>query len=148
MTSIVRTRAYESGSRYYTHPDWFLYLLADLCALQEKNGPSKSRADLSELKTLLKLRLAEREGSSRWCDAWSAALRMAAGQALGMANNWRDLEILVRAQQVDGSWGLDSWVFRFGHGIKVGNTGMVTAMAVKALKGAGPKAVGDAKKRI
>lgn len=137
--------------RYYYHPDWFFFYLAELCSnhcpeINHVNGNGNSNGngvcntanhhpELLELRSILKERLRERMGgrAGEFVDSWSAALRLSASQALGLENH-EDAEILRRTQQSDGSWSKDSWIYRYGNGILFGNAGLVTALAVRGLR--------------
>lgn len=130
--------------RYYYHPDWFFFYLAELCAKHcpethvngnGVNGAENKHPELVELRTILKERLLERMGgrNGEFIDSWSAALRLSASQALGLENH-EDAEILRKTQQSDGSWSKDSWIYRYGNGILFGNAGLVTALAVRGLR--------------
>ena len=131
--------------RYYYHPDWFFFYLAELCSKHcpETNGVNGNDAgsaathhpELVELLSILRERLRERMGgrAGEFVDSWSAALRLSASQALGLENQ-EDVDILRRTQQSDGSWSKDSWIYRYGNGILFGNAGLVTALAVRGLK--------------
>lgn len=141
MCRILAHRAYTTGTRYYFQPDWFFFYLSDLCA---RHANSTAGPPLGELRRLLTLRLRERMGCAKWSDPFSAAMRVVAAQNLGLENP-RDLEILVATQQVDGSWSKDPWVYRYGNsGILFGNGGLVTAMALRALRAAPKCAVKEA----
>jgi hypothetical protein len=137
--------------RYYYHPDWFFFYLAELCSKHcpgtdhingnvngNGNGvgsSAKYHPELVELRSILKERLRERIGgrAGEFVDSWSAALRLSASQALGLENE-EDAEILRRTQQSDGSWSKDSWIYRYGNGILFGNAGLVTALTIRGLK--------------
>lgn len=123
MKDILRTRAFEHGSRYYYHPEWILYYLADLCS-------KHSDPELADLRSLVCTRLQERVGFEQ-NDAFTAALRLIAANRLGV-HNPRDRDILFELQQVDGTW--DGWIYSFGSSKNYfGSKGMVTAFAVHAL---------------
>lgn len=157
MCEAVRQRAYEYAMHYYTSPDWLFYYLSELCAAQ---GPADA-PELAELRGLLAERLAERFGyvggggratprvlpapaaegrplhDYDVIDHWGAALRAVSAHNLGLADP-RDLTLLRRAQQPDGAWGRNPWIYRYGHGLLFHNVGLCTAMAVRALQGARP----------
>ncbi|KAK6860636.1 hypothetical protein PG995_004272 [Apiospora arundinis] len=72
---------------------------------------------------------------TRWDnDALAASLRLIAAHNLGMECSPRDVETVTRAQQRDGSWSEEPWVFRYGSGVLLGNAGLVTACAVRGLE--------------
>lgn len=67
-------------------------------------------------------------------DTLGAALRALSAQAMGLPCAKRDLRVLLERQQVDGGWER-VWLFKYGkEDIQVGSRGVITAMAVKALK--------------
>jgi len=48
----------------------------------------------------------------------------------------KDLERLRASQGRDGSFGAENpWIYRYRNGMLIGNVGLVTAVAVRALKG-------------
>ncbi|KAK7999457.1 hypothetical protein PG990_012057 [Apiospora arundinis] len=133
MLALVQTRAYDFAMRYYMHPDWFFYYLSDLCLRHPRTD------ELADLRRLLRERLVERFGGGggkcRWDnDALAASLRLIAAHNLGMECSPRDVETVTRAQQRDGSWSEEPWVFRYGSGVLLGNAGLVTACAVRGLE--------------
>ncbi|KAH0428644.1 hypothetical protein CcaCcLH18_08910 [Colletotrichum camelliae] len=67
MEDMLRTGAFEHGTRYYHLPDFLLYYLSDLCAKHPHDE------ELNSLRDLIVWRLQERIGATR--DAPSAALR-------------------------------------------------------------------------
>ncbi|KAJ1335470.1 putative hydrolase of the HAD superfamily [Microdochium nivale] len=139
MCDIARTRAYELATQYYLHPDWFFYHLSELCTGQRGgNGDGDAAGlELEELHGLLRQRLPERFGSHEHNDSWSVAMRIVAAQNLGLLGEGaaaKDVETLRAAQQSDGSWSKHPWIYRYGHGVLIGNAGLVTAVAVRALK--------------
>lgn len=125
MEDMLRTGAYEHGTRYYQLPDWLLYYLSDLCA---KNPGARA---LRSLRDLLCWRPQERMGCTH--DVPSAALRLIASNNMHMTNG-QDRKILLDSQHVDGRW--EGYVYRFGSsGILFGSEGLTTALAVAALQG-------------
>lgn len=126
LEQMLRTRAYEHGTRYYHLPDWLFYYLGSLCH-DNRDEPS-----LGTLRRLTTHHLTERIGCSQ--DAPSAALRLLACQDLGIPNV-RDTRVLLEAQQADGNW--SGWVWRYGRSsMLVSNDGLTTALAVRALQNA------------
>ena len=123
MKDILRTHAFEHGTRYYQQPDWIFYYLADLCSRHFE-------PELTELRSLVYTRLQERMGFER-DNALAAAMRLIAANRLGL-NNPRDRDILLDLQQADGTW--DGWLYSFGQSKNyIGSKGVVTAFAVHAL---------------
>lgn len=181
MIAVARTRAYESATLYYLHPEWFFYYLSGLFAASDNDntddddgtdtaansidpcgsgGTGDQDQDqehhlllLTELRTILRARLAERFGDPDHSDPWSLALRLVAARNLGLfrrrtsfssshgtedqdARLERDIRKLRLSQARDGSFGAEKpWIYRYGHGLLVGNVGLVTAVAVRALRG-------------
>jgi len=177
MAAVARTRAYESATLYYLHPDWFFYHLSELFAISaplasdndygtnttdhidRRGSDGEGDQDLAELRTLLKTRLAERFGNPDHSDPWSLALRLVAARNLGFRCKTfssssssssssavlhgadeedglaRDLRKLRLSQERDGSFGAGQpWIYRYGHGVLIGNVGLITAVAVRALE--------------
>jgi hypothetical protein len=67
-------------------------------------------------------------------DVLGAALRTLSAQAMGAPYAKRDVRVLLESQQLDGGWNR-VWLFKYGkEDIKVGSRGVITAMAVKALR--------------
>ncbi|KAI9931085.1 hypothetical protein MW887_010742 [Aspergillus wentii] len=125
VLSILRHRAYLDGTRYYPSPDAFLYFLTRLVSVLN------NKALRSELLPLLKMRVNERIGAVG--DATSLAMRVHACKSLGIGNE-RDMEALKKAQLVDGGWPAGC-IYQFGSsGLKIGNRGLSTAFAVRAIQ--------------
>ena len=125
MEDMLRTGAFEHGTRYYQLPDYLLYYLSDLCA---KNPDAE---ELGSLEALIRQRLQERMGCTQ--DAPSAAFRLIASNRLRMCNT-KDRKILLDLQHVDGRW--TGYVYRYGSsGVLFGSDGLTTALAVAALQG-------------
>ncbi|KAH7205675.1 hypothetical protein BKA60DRAFT_611704 [Fusarium oxysporum] len=125
LCRVLETRAFLHGSRYYKIPDWFLYILSDLCARR----PSDEK--LQGMRDLLVECVEERMG----CDdnILGAAMRALSAQSLGLKNG-RDLKILLESQQVDGGWEL-AWLCSYAtKPLKIGSRGVVTAMAMDAIQ--------------
>ncbi|KAF5678230.1 hypothetical protein FCIRC_6513 [Fusarium circinatum] len=125
LCRVLETRAFLHGSRYYKIPDWFLYILSDLCARR----PSDEK--LQRMRDLLVECVEERMG----CDEniLGAAMRALSAQSLGLKND-RDLRILLESQQLDGGWEL-VWLWGYAtKPLKIGSRGVVTAMAMDAIQ--------------
>lgn len=124
LCRILKTRAYEIGSRYYCQPEWLLYYLADLCGRCDN-------PELDELAGLVKAEVGQRIGRDK--DIMAASLRAVSAQALGLDNS-EDVQTLLATQELDGGWGL-AWMVKYGSSsLKIGNRGVVTAMAVNAIR--------------
>jgi hypothetical protein len=122
---MLRTGAFEHGTRYYQLPDYLIYYISDLC------GKNPGVDELSELDRLVRLRLQERMGCTQ--DAPSAACRLLASNMLRIRNT-KDKKILLDSQHIDGRW--SGWIYRYGSsGVLFGSDGLSTALAVAALQG-------------
>ncbi|KAF5667087.1 hypothetical protein FHETE_5790 [Fusarium heterosporum] len=125
LCSLLETRAYVHGSRYYKIPDWFLYTLSDLCARRA------SDPRLQTMRVLLIECVYERMGCNT--NVLGAAMRALSAQSLGLQNK-RDLELLLERQQLDGGWEL-AWLYQYGStSLEIGSRGVVTAMAMNAIQ--------------
>ncbi|KAF4499439.1 hypothetical protein FAGAP_4370 [Fusarium agapanthi] len=125
LCRVLETRAFLHGSRYYKIPDWFTYILSDLCARR----PSDEK--LQRMRDLLVECVEERMG----CDdnILGAAMRALSAQSLGLKND-RHLRILLESQQLDGGWEL-VWLWSCAtKPLKIGSRGVVTAMAMDAIQ--------------
>lgn len=126
MEDMLRTGAFEHGTRYYHLPDFLLYYLSDLCV---KNPGAD---ELDSLRDLVCWRLKERMGSTH--DASSAAFRLIASNNMRLTNKL-DRGVLLDSQHSDGKW--MGYMYRYGFsGIMFGSEGLITALAVTALQGA------------
>lgn len=122
---VIKTEAYLLGTRYYENPDWLLFILSDVC------GKRPNDAALSEVRCLLTSQIQDRMGCDR--NIFGAALRSLAAQALGIVNN-KDIKTLLETQLIDGGWE-KQWLWKYGkEAVKLGSRGVVTAMAVRAIK--------------
>ncbi|XWW95444.1 hypothetical protein V2A60_003403 [Cordyceps javanica] len=95
LCRLLRSDAFVLGSRYYENPDWFLYILSDLCARRPTDQ------SLQELRDLLVEKVQNRTGCNR--DVLGAAMRLLSAQFLELGNA-ADLATLLDAQQIDGGW--------------------------------------------
>ncbi|KAK1633506.1 Haloacid dehalogenase-like hydrolase-domain-containing protein, partial [Colletotrichum phormii] len=126
MGDMLRTGAFEHGTRYYHLPDFLLYYLSELCSKYLDAN------ELDSLRDLLCRRLKERMGSTN--DASSVGLRLLASNNMRLANG-SDRRLLLDLQRSDGNW--MGYLYRYGFsGIIIGSEGAITALAVKALQGA------------
>ncbi|PKX91101.1 ankyrin [Aspergillus novofumigatus IBT 16806] len=78
MEDMLRTRAYEHGTRYYHLPDFFMYYLSDMSVHHREDQ------DLHALEVLLRQRLQERMGFTT--HAPSTALRLISSNSMEMSN--------------------------------------------------------------
>src|SRR5579862_8811959 len=121
---ILLHRAYLDGTRYYVTPESFLFFLARL--IHASPHPSLHQ----NLNPLLAARVQERIGAGG--DALALAMRIVACAHLGIRNEL-DLRALLPLQCEDGGWEL-CWFYQYPYqGGKVGNRGLTTALAIKAI---------------
>lgn len=121
VLNVLQHRAYLSGTRYYQTAESFLYLFSQLLPhLHNRNT----------LFPILRARILERAGAPG--DALVLAMRVLAGMAVGVRLD-REMAEMVLMQEEDGGWGA-CWVYKYGSsGIKIGNRGLSTAFALKAI---------------
>lgn len=123
--AILENRGYEDGTRYYTSGEPFLYFFARLLSRTEDETLRNHFGDM------LKERLTERIGSPG--DSLALAMRVIACSLFGLENKV-DIRRLFERQELDGSW-TDGWFYHYGMtGIQIGNIGLTTAFAVKAIE--------------
>ncbi|KAI5118895.1 hypothetical protein M0805_002811 [Coniferiporia weirii] len=130
VVSVLSTRAYLDGTRYYKSAEAFLYFFSRLLSL----GDTASNGTLRRAYAgLLEERLRERIGSPG--DALELAMRIVSCASVNVFDSV-DLERLRERQGLDGGWE-DGWFYRYGMtGIYVGNKGLTTAFAVRAIESA------------
>ena len=118
-------RTYIYGTRYYPSSDCCLGFFGRL--LQSSNDKAHLQATIGPL---LKSRLQERVGESG--SALDLAMRVLACDSLGIECSV-DRDTLLCLQCQDGGWE-SGWMYRYGStGVKIGNRGVTTALAVKAI---------------
>ncbi|KAJ5835981.1 HAD-superfamily hydrolase subfamily IA variant 3 [Penicillium robsamsonii] len=124
---ILLNRAYMNGTRYYTTPEWFLYYMNRLL--------SRSNDQILRVRfeDLLRTRVIERIGAEG--DALCLAMRLCVCNSLGIKNR-PDLETLAASQCKDGGWEPSLMYLIPGSSRRLGNRGVTTAFAVKALQSA------------
>jgi hypothetical protein len=122
---VLLNRAYLDGTRYYEHAECFLWCISRLLA----GSPD---ADLHALlEPLLKIRVQELIGSDG--DALQLAMRVVVCNSVGICDEI-DFRALLPYQCEDGSFET-GWIYKYGSsGLRIGNKGMTTAMAVKAIE--------------
>jgi hypothetical protein len=129
VCSILSKRSYLQGTRYYPSADCVLWAFGRLL----ESAPHDLELQ-TKLRPLLKECVRERVGQSG--DALELAVRINLCGALGLDCE-DDLQTLLRLQQPDGSWE-PGWMYRYGStGEMIGNKGLTTALALKAIKSAG-----------
>ncbi|KAG1751588.1 Haloacid dehalogenase-like hydrolase-domain-containing protein [Suillus paluster] len=121
---VLLHRAYVDGTRYYTTPECFLYFLGRLLEI------SNDVYLAAYLKPLLIERVQERIGAEG--DALALSMRLRLCAYLGLRNDV-DLRLLLPLQCEDGGWEI-GWIYKYGStGISIGNRGLTTSLAVKAI---------------
>ena len=126
VREVLLHRAYLYGTRYYAMPECFLYFLGRL--LETTNDTYLA----AYLKPLLIERVQERIGAEG--DALALSMRLCVCAYLGLRNDV-DLRTLLPLQCEDGGWEI-GWVYRYGvTGISIGNRGLTTSLAIKAILG-------------
>ena len=122
---VLLNRAYIEGTRYYESAECFLYSVSRLLA--SSNDPDLHLM----LKSLLADRVQERIGADG--DALALAMRILACAFLGIRNEI-DVRALLPLQCEDGGWEI-GYIYKYGSsGIRIGNRGLTTAFAVKAVQ--------------
>lgn len=122
---VLLYRTYLNGTRYYPSPDCCLGFFARL--LHSSRHDAHLQATLGNL---VRLRVQERVGEKG--SALDLAVRVIACDSLGVECT-ADRHALQGLQGHDGSWE-PGWMYRYGStGIRLGNRGVTTALAVKAL---------------
>ncbi len=118
-------REYLQGSHYYPSPDCCLFFFGRLLRSSDDEYLQ------SMLGSLLKERIQERVGQSG--NALDTAMRILVCKWLSL-DCGGDCHTLLTMQCEDGGWD-GGWMYRYGStGIKVGNRGVTTAMAIRALE--------------
>ena len=113
------------GTRYYPSPDCCLGFFGRLL----RSSTDEAHLQLT-IGPLLKSRVQERVGESG--NTLDLAMRVLACDSLGVECSV-DRHTLLRLQGQDGGWE-SGWMYRYGStGVKIGNRGVTTALAVKAI---------------
>ena len=122
--NVLLHRSYIGGTRYYPSEDGCLFFFGRL--LQSSNDIHLK----TTLGPVLKERTQERVGKTG--SALDLAMRILTCSALDL-NCDIDRRSLLNLQREDGSWEV-GWLYTYGKtGIKIGNHGVTTALAVKAI---------------
>lgn len=125
VRSMLVNRGYVDGSLEYYSAEPFLYFVS--CLIEANPGAPEVQALRVPLVAALRERVGRRE------DSFATAARVLACQVMGV---WADSDVgyLKELQDVDGGWET-GWVCRYGRSRKrIGNRGVVTAFAIKALE--------------
>ncbi|KAG1813726.1 HAD-like domain-containing protein [Suillus variegatus] len=124
IREVLLHRAYLDGTRYYATPECFLYFLGRLLEI------SSDVYLAVYIKPLLIERVRERIGADG--DALALSMRLRLCAYLGLHNDV-DLRTLLPLQCEDGGWEI-GWIYKYGSsGIRIGNRGLTTSLAVKAI---------------
>jgi hypothetical protein len=125
VLGVLAYRAYLDGTRYYETAECFLFFSARL--LRCARGDATLHARLAPL---LRERILERAGCPG--DALALAMRVLSGATVGLCME-RDLAALLPLQWEDGGWE-PGWIYKYGSsGLKIGNRGLTTALALNAI---------------
>ena len=123
IQSVLQARAYEHGTLYFANGDAFLYYLSRLLAV----SPSVRQ----RLGKLFVERVQERCGTGG--DALALGMRVLTAASVGVRASL-DYQRLLLAQEEDGSWPV-GWLYKYGStGMRIGNKGLTTAIAVAAIQ--------------
>lgn len=129
VCSVLSKRSYLQGTRYYPSADCCLGFFGRLL----ESAPNDSELQAA-VRPLLKECVRERVGKSG--TALELAMRIILCDALGL-DSGNDLQTLIGLQLLDGSWDA-GWMYRYGStGVRIGNQGLTTALALKAMASAG-----------
>ncbi|KAG2043476.1 HAD-like domain-containing protein [Suillus americanus] len=124
IREVLLHRAYLDGTRYYATPECFLYFLGRLLEI------SNDVYLVAYIKPLLIERIQERIGADG--DALALSMRLRLCAYLGVHNDV-DLRTLLPLQCEDGGWEI-GWIYKYGSsGIRIGNRGLTTSLAMKAI---------------
>ncbi|KIK58927.1 hypothetical protein GYMLUDRAFT_74732 [Collybiopsis luxurians FD-317 M1] len=122
---VLQTRVYLNGTRYYACGELFLFFLMRF--LQRAADP---RLEAMFVPVLTE-RICELVGSKG--DALAHAIRILVCDYVGIYNH-RDFSELVQLQCEDGSWE-QGWLYKYGKSkILIGNRGLTTALAMRAVE--------------
>ncbi|KAH8996492.1 HAD-like domain-containing protein [Lactarius hatsudake] len=113
--------------------DWVLGVLEHRAYLDGTRScaPHRTHFYMRDSAPLLQARIEERSGAAP-SDALALAMRVLAGSVVGL-HLAHDLALLLPLQCEDGGWG-PSWIYKYGSsGVKIGNRGLTTALALNAI---------------
>ncbi|EAU91227.1 hypothetical protein CC1G_06862 [Coprinopsis cinerea okayama7 len=123
VSEVLLNRAYLDGTRYYMNAECFLYCFHRLLDCTDDE-------DIQRLRPLFTERVQERIGAEG--DAMALAMRIIVCNYLGLHNEI-DMRTLLALQCEDGGWEM-GWIYKYGaSGLKIGNRGLTTALAVDAI---------------
>ncbi|KAG2074605.1 hypothetical protein BDR04DRAFT_1173187 [Suillus decipiens] len=124
IRDVLLHRTYLHGTRYYATPECFLYFVGRLLEI------SNDAYLEAYIKPPLIKRIQERIGADG--DALAFSMRLLLCAYLGLRNDL-DLRNLLALQCEDGGWEI-GWIYKYrSSGVKIGNRGLTTSLAVKAI---------------
>jgi hypothetical protein len=123
IEAILINHAYISGTLYYVTAESFLFFVSRLLAVA---------ADFRRrVLAVFKVRVQELFGQPG--DALALSMRIISAASVRLADTV-DYERLIGMQDQDGAW-RPGWIYRFcASGILVGNDGLTTALAIRAIR--------------
>ncbi|RDB17364.1 hypothetical protein Hypma_001818 [Hypsizygus marmoreus] len=125
VKEVLQNHAYLDGTRYYDTAECFLFFVSRLLA--SSDDPELH----ATLMPLLKKRVQERIGAEG--DSLALAMRILVCAFVGIRGEV-DLHALLPLQREDGGWEI-GWIYKTpGTGARIGNRGLTTALAVKAIE--------------
>lgn len=125
ICGVLSSRSYLKGTRYYPSADCCLGFIGRL--LESVPNDTELQAVLRPLlKECVRERVGKRGG------ALELAMRINLCSVLDV-DYGNDLQTLLGFQLLDGGWEA-GWMYRYGStGVKIGNRGLTTALALKAI---------------
>jgi hypothetical protein len=134
VLSLLTSKEYMAGTRYYPSPDSFLHFLCRFFLESQQHdceGDQKLECDIA-----LPLREALEARIGQPGDSVELAERVIACHNVGI-QDFDDLETLMSMQEGDGGW-KPGCMYGYGStGERIVNKGLTTALAIKAIEGAG-----------
>lgn len=127
IRQVVIKRAYLHGTPFYPHPEHFLFFLGRLLQSVSHLG-----GVFEELRQLLRERLKERLGQP--ADPIALSMRLISCNAMSLRDP-RGLKHLMAMQCADGGWEPGSMYTYASKDISIGNRGVSTAFAIRAIEG-------------
>jgi hypothetical protein len=134
VLSVLKSNEYTAGTRYYPSPDSFLYFLSCLSLESKQHCPEGDPKLENDLAGPLRKAFEARVGNSG--DSVELAEREIDCHNVGI-QDFDDLEMLMSIQEEDGGWKPGYMYGYVSTGEKIVNKGLTTALAVKAIEGAG-----------
>jgi hypothetical protein len=126
VRQVLVNRAYMHGTAFYPMPEAFLYFFHRM--LQKMKDQPALR---EELQTILRERLRERIGIP--VDAISLGMRLICFAEVGIRDHV-GLQTLCSMQTEDGGWELGTVYQYASKKLRIGNRGLSTALAIRAIE--------------